>query len=609
MSVNRYGKRISKRLRRSAGMLLCALLVLQSGVGGVQLPGGYAAAQMPDDGCAAERTARQMVSGGAMLRPLPETGGLEIDTAHVYENMKTSYAQGYIPVVENDTVHLVVPFLAQEELRGDRLTAGISMSENAPFVYANFQKEVKKEICLFEERIEVYLFQCDIVLEKVRKNGKYPVIVQASGYTETGAPVQGAYQLYITIADGTGGDPPEPDTPGNEPGHDEPVTEPQTNEPVTEPQPNTPTTEPQPDGPDEPVTPVTPEEPDTEEPQTEPVTGDPSALPADGGYTGGGGYSGGSYSGGDYGGAAETEKIYHQPKLLLESNSLSGQRIQAGQEKEFVTVFANTSQSDSIYNLKVTLKPADNSLSLTTTSFYFSRVYPQETIALTTGAAAAAGAGSGQQAVTFSFEYENEKGTVYNATEDVFLEIYQPAQAVLEGFALPSKVYSQETVETAVRIRNTGKTAIYQARIELNAPGLFATEAVTAGNVEAGAVFDGSMRIYVGNKNMESISQYDAEAGESAYGQTAGTLTLTYEDADGEVYTQTQEFTTVIEKPQIVELTVEKETVQTNEWYGAVLMLLVLLFLLIIAILGLRLKRSRDRLADLLAAKKKEQSG
>ena len=80
---------------------------------------------------------------------------------------------------------------------------------------------------------------------------------------------------------------------------------------------------------------------------------------------------------------------------------------------------------------------------------------------------------------------------------------------------------------------------------------------------------------------MESISQYDAEAEESAYGQTAGTLTLTYEDADGEVYTQTQEFTTVIEKPQIVELTVEKETVQTNEWYGAVLVLLVLLFLLI----------------------------
>lgn len=590
MSVNRYGKRISKRLRRSAGMLLCALLILQGGVGGVQMPGGYAAAQMPDDGCAVEQTARQMVSGVAMLRPLPETGGLEIDTAHVYENMKTSYAQGYIPVVENDTVHLVVPFLASEELRGDRLTAGISMSENAPFVYANFLKEVKKEICLFEERIEVYLFQCDIVLEKVRKNGKYPVIVQASGYTETGAPVQGAYRLYITIADGTGGDQPEPDTPADEPGHDEPVTEPQ------------------PGVPDEPVTPVTPEEPDTEEPQTEPVTEDPSALPADGGYTGGG-YSGGSYSGGDYGGASETEKIYHQPKLLLESNSLSGQRIQAGQEKEFVTVFANKSQSDSIYNLKVTLKPADNSLSLTTTSFYFSRVYPQETITLTTGAAAAAGAGSGQQAVTFSFEYENEKGTVYNASEDVFLEIYQPAQAVLEGFALASKVYSQETVETAVRIRNTGKTAIYQARIELNAPGLFAAEAVTAGNVEAGAVFDGSMRIYVGNKNMESISQYDAEAGESAYGQTAGTLTLTYEDADGEVYTQTQEFTTVIEKPQIVELTVEKETVQTNEWYGAVLVLLVLLFLLIIAILGLRLKRSRDRLADLLAAKKKEQSG
>lgn len=500
--------------------------------------------------------------------------GLEIDTAHVYENMRTSYAQGYIPIVENDTVHLVIPFIANGKLKGDRLVTGLSIAKNAPFIYANFQKEVKKETYLFEERTEVYLFQCDISLEQQRKNGKYPVIVHASGYTEEGTLVQAAYRLYITITDGKG---------------NEPVTEPPADEPVTEPTA------------DEPVT-----EPTADEPVTEPPTGDEEPPLSPGGDTG---YMGGGYSSGDYsGGMADTEKIYHQPRLLLESNNLSGQRIEAGQVRKFETVFSNKSESDSIYNLKVTLKTADASLSLTTTSFYFGRVYPQETITLSAYAETAKNAETGKQAVTFLFEYENEKGTVYSATEEAFLEIYQPAQAVLEGFTIAPKVYSQETVETAVQIRNTGSAAIYRARIELEAAGLFATEAVTAGTVEAGAVFDGSMRIYVGNKNMESITQYDAQTGENAYGQTAGTLTLTYEDAYGVTYTQTQEFTTVIEKPQVIELTVEKEEEEKNGWYGAVLVMLTLLFLLIISILGIRLKKSRDRLADLLMIKKKEQS-
>lgn len=527
--------------------------------------------------------------------------GLEIDTAHVYENMRTSYAQGYIPIVENDTVHLVIPFIANGKLKGDRLVTGLSIAKNAPFIYANFQKEVKKETYLFEERTEVYLFQCDISLEQQRKNGKYPVIVHASGYTEEGTLVQAAYRLYITITDGKENEPvtePPTDEPVTEPPADEPVTEPPADEPVTEPPADEPVTEP---SADEPVT-----EPPTDEPAAKPPTGDEEPPLSPGGDTG---YMGGGYSSGDYsGGMADTEKIYHQPRLLLESNNLSGQRIEAGQVRKFETVFSNKSESDSIYNLKVTLKTADASLSLTTTSFYFGRVYPQETITLSAYAETAKNAETGKQAVTFLFEYENEKGTVYSATEEAFLEIYQPAQAVLEGFTIAPKVYSQETVETAVQIRNTGSAAIYRARIELEAAGLFATEAVTAGTVEAGAVFDGSMRIYVGNKNMESITQYDAQTGENAYGQTAGTLTLTYEDAYGVTYTQTQEFTTVIEKPQVIELTVEKEEEEKNGWYGAVLVMLTLLFLLIISILGIRLKKSRDRLTDLLMIKKKEQS-
>lgn len=556
----------------AAAALVCAWMILFMGSADTAVM----AAQEMGEGDKAEQTEYTLPG---------ENVYLDIDTVHVYENMKNSYSQGYMPVVENDTVHLVVPFLVNGSVKGERLTVELAMPENAPFVYVNYKKEVKKETYFFETAVETYLFQCDIALEKVRKNGIYSVLVSAAGYTEAGTVVKKVYRLFITIADGitdiTPAEPQEPEKP-QEP------SEPSTEEPE---QPVAP-------GDDHPQEPA---EPSSEEP-TEQPSEEPLAEPVDAGISGGGFSDGGSYGTG----TPETEKIYHQPRLILESNSLSGQRILAGKEKEFLTVFENTSESDSIYNLKVTLKPADNSVSLATSSFYFSRVYPRETISMETVAAAGADAVSGKQAVTFSFEYENEKGTVYNASEDVLLEIYQPAQAVLGGFAIASKVYSQETVETGLQVRNTGKADIYNVRVELEAEGLFATETVQAGTLEAGASFDGSLRIYVGNKNMKSISQFDAEAGEDAYGQTAGKLILTYEDAYGEVYTQAQEFTTVIEKPQMIEWKVEEEEPETNEWYGAVLVLVTLLFILILCVMELRLKKSKNKLTDLLAEKERK---
>lgn len=586
----------------AAAALVCVWLLLFMGNAGI----AALAAQEAGDGAeAAGQTEDTLPQGNVYL---------DMDTVHIYENMKNSYSEGYMPVVENDTVHLVVPFSASGNLRGERLTVELAMPENAPFVYANYKKEVKKETYFFETAVETYLFQCDIALEKVRKNGIYPVLVSAAGYTESGALVKKVYRIFITIADGISSavpanpqnptqpqDPPQNPTQPQDPTQNPTQPQDPTQDPTQPQDPQEPSTE-EPEQPitSEPEQPQEPAEPSSEAPTEQPAK-DPLAVPSDAGISGGGFSDGGSYGAG----TSETEKIYHQPRLILESNSLSGQRILAGKEKEFLTVFENTSESDSIYNLKVTLKPADNSISLVTSSFYFSRVYPQETISMETTAAAGTDAVSGKQTVTFSFEYENEKGTVYNASEDVILEIYQPAQAVLGGFTIASKVYSQETIDAGLQVRNTGKSDIYNVKVELKAEGLFATEAVQAGTLEAGASFDGSVRIYVGNKNMKSISQFDGEAGEDAYGQTAGKLILTYEDAYGEVYTQTQEFTTVIEKPQMVELEVEKEEAETNEWYGAVLVLVTLLFILILCVMELRLRKSKNRLADLLAKKER----
>lgn len=299
----------------------------------------------------------------------------------------------------------------------------------------------------------------------------------------------------------------------------------------------------------------------------------------------------------------EKEIVIHQPKLMLESNNLAAEKIQAGSEREFVTCFRNKSHADAIYNLSVSLKPADESISLNTASFYFDVISPQDAISISTIAYVSPTAEPKKTAVEFTFSYENKEGMAYNSSETAWLETFQPVQASMEGFHLAEKVFSMETASAQIQVQNTGRAPIYNARVTLSAPGLFPTENIFAGTLDAGTSYAGTMKIYVGNKNMDSIRQSDADTTEGAYGSTAGTLTLTYEDAFGQAYTQTKEFSTYIQEPEIIELTVEKET-ETNSWWPAVLTVTVLFFSAALAILAWRLRRSRRQLEDLLLEEK-----
>ncbi len=628
-----------------------------------------------------------------------DTVHLDIDTEHLYEHMDMSYSQGYVPKVENGVVYLVVPFLSSGALRQNRLTVELDMGENAPFVYANYRKEVLKGQFLFAGSampVEAYIFCCEIRLENRRRNGKYPVTVRAVGYSEAGQRAELGSRIFITVTDGA--EPPEPgtenapgqtdssgsgaenvpgqtDSPGsgaeNAPGQtDSPGSDtedmPGQTEPPGSSAENTPgQTEPPESGTEEPPL-LVPDDPGTNGDFLHPADGDvpPNAGETDPGQpvtetaatevpltetvlpteplteeteqeksemgeelqeVFGGGESGGSAGsyGGNYGGGVDSdssaEKIHRQPKFLLLSQSLDGEQLTAGQEYAFTAVFQNMTGDEPVYNMKATLGSESESIGLGCTSFYFGKVRAQETISLPTFLSVKPNAQEGKAAVTITLDYENDQGTAYTMAEVVELDIYQPSQVVLEGFRLAAQVYATDTVEGSFAIHNAGKAAVYNVRVEFAGRGLFATGDVFAGNLEAGASYEGVLRIYVGSKAMESLadagtdgnnvkhSGQDDTVGE-LYGQTAGTLTLTYEDAYGETYRQTQEFATEILEPRIVELSVEKTEEQTNQWQAAILLLMGVLFVLIVVLMGWRLRRSRNALADLLAAQRERSS-
>ena len=109
------------------------------------------------------------------------------------------------------------------------------------------------------------------------------------------------------------------------------------------------------------------------------------------------------------------------------------------------------------------------------------------------------------------------------------------------------------------------------------------------GNLEGGVSQPGELQVFAGTLDMDSKGNV-IEGGGEKYGDTAGTVTFSYEDEQGQVIEQVMEIHTSIQEPEIVELKVEKEAPETNQWWITIVAGLVLALVLVIIWLYLRLK-------------------
>lgn len=132
---------------------------------------------------------------------------LEIDSSHIYSGMDTAYEDGYLPRIEDGVMHIVLPLRCSGALWDNKLDAAVSLdsSANSPFVVENLQKTFYLESIIPENSTEpqdIYLISFDILLAEGRRNGTYPVTINASGFDYKGSPIKTTFTLYITITDG-----------------------------------------------------------------------------------------------------------------------------------------------------------------------------------------------------------------------------------------------------------------------------------------------------------------------------------------------------------------------------------------------------------------------
>ncbi|MGI6069923.1 MAG: hypothetical protein ACOYBE_05800 [Blautia sp.] len=297
------------------------------------------------------------------------------------------------------------------------------------------------------------------------------------------------------------------------------------------------------------------------------------------------------------------EEILHQPKLVLESHNLDAQGLSAGEQKEFSAVFRNRSQDRSIYNLKLSLSCEDTGVTADQGSFYFEKIGPLGQVDIHTILRAAPQAEQKNVTMEFAMEYEDDKGTACTGAEKLSFFVSQPVQAAISGFHMEDQVFASDRVKQEITVVNTGKAPIYQVKVTVEGKGLFVTDEVLLGSLEAGASGEGALGIYVGTKDMKEMGETTEGADREKYGSTKGALIITYQDALGAEYEQRQVFTTVIQKAKILELKVEKEKKETNQWWISIFVLLLSAAVGGLIILSAQLRKSRKRMKEAMVVR------
>lgn len=283
------------------------------------------------------------------------------------------------------------------------------------------------------------------------------------------------------------------------------------------------------------------------------------------------------------------EKVIRQPRILLEKNDLQGREIPAGGSVFWTLTAKNCSGSQTVENMKVTLQSESADVSFEKRSWYFERIEPGGEMTLSQNIAAEQIAAADFVPVQLQFEYEDKKGTAYTASETVYLSVAKTQEAKLVNFMMPESFSESDTETVAFQVQNTGFAALYNVRVFLEGKGLFAQEAFL-GNIEPQTALDGELQIFAGTLNMDAQGEITDESAEK-YGDVSGRVIFSYENEQGELTTQEQEYKTSIKKPQTVNLTIEEpEKQETNQWWITIAIMGFLAMLFAILWLYLRMR-------------------
>lgn len=457
-----------------------------------------------------------------------------IDNQNVYEGMESAYNKGYQPVCENGKVTLVLPLMCSGKMKQDKITASVDLGDtkDSPFVFRNYEKDFlcKPEyINGTEETKEIYLVSFTFDLSGSRINGIYPVIINASGEDENGNEIQKAFKNYVTITDGIDKEERSHNdgTAGNITAENDAINSENTY--------GVPKTAERSEGAELSKTAERSEGAELSEAaeQSESTELSEAAEPADDA-----GLSDPAAGGED---ASSEETPESAPVILVEKSVVSTGTAKAGEDFDVTVTLKNTSKTKSVQNMvaSITVPSADFELKNNSNTIFIDKLGAEKTTDLSLTFHVGKSTVDGNYPIEVALSYDDSKANTLSSAGTFVVTVEQPLNVKLTMPAIAADLTAGDTVPLSFQVMNLGRSTVYNVRCDVTGDGLVQTKTAFVGNMESGNDGEGDSNIFI--SPME---------GENQYGKTTGTVTLTYEDAFGNEYSQEFTFDTSISKKQ-----------------------------------------------------------
>ncbi len=261
----------------------------------------------------------------------------------------------------------------------------------------------------------------------------------------------------------------------------------------------------------------------------------------------------------------QLDKPTSEPKVIVSSYSISPEVAMAGEEFTVQMTLKNTSGTKSVQNMTVTASCDSPSLLLENESntFYINKLGKGAETTIELKYKADLETVPQLYNIALTMLYDNSDATALTSSGTVPVMIGQPLKVEMDTPQIPSEVNAGDTFSLSLQVMNMGRSKVFNVRCEISVPGLFPSSSAFIGNMEAGTAMPGEMSIFVGTKDMS-----EGYTGTDQYGPATGKITLIYEDASGQQYTQETEIKTRINEPVMpASEEPEEEPEKAGQWW------------------------------------------
>ncbi len=228
------------------------------------------------------------------------------------------------------------------------------------------------------------------------------------------------------------------------------------------------------------------------------------------------------------------------PQLMVTNYTYGGSFVQAGDQFRLDLDLRNTSASQKLQNIKITIDSTDGTFVPvgSSNSFYIEEIAKKDTASHGLFLSVKPAAEQKTTPINVTMSYEDTSGNAFTATDVIAIPVMQDTRLVVDELVAPPELYAGMETSASVQFYNMGKTPLNNLRVKVE--GNFDT---LSGNSE-----------YIGNMATGENDSYDLAFIPREVGPMSGKVTFTYEDASGTEQTLEKEFTfQIMEMPPMEE--------------------------------------------------------